>query len=299
MIRVKGLSKSFQNQPVLNDININVRKGSIYGLIGPNGAGKTTIIKLLMGIYKQDEGEVLINENKVYENNYIKEQIGYIPDDLYFFPMYSIKSMASFYKKIYSNWNDTRYRSMLDKFELDENKKISRLSKGMQKQVAFILTLSTMPEVIILDEPIDGLDPLIRKKVWKYIVEDVAERAVSVLISSHNLKELDSICDYIGVINKGSMLIERDLDELKSDIHKIQVVFKNEFPEELKNQIDILHQEKRGSAELIILKGEKEGIISMFNNYNPILLDVLPLTLEEIFIYELGGAGHEIENIIL
>ncbi|MCT4617850.1 MAG: ABC transporter ATP-binding protein [Marinisporobacter sp.] len=298
MIEVKSLTKSFQKHKALEDVDLTVNKGSIYGLIGANGSGKTTLIKHLVGIYKQDNGEILINGEKVFENNAVKRTIGYIPDDFYHFPMYSIKNMASFYKKMYPSWNKERYLSLLHAFELDENKRISKLSKGMQKQVAFILTLSIMPEVMILDEPIDGLDPLMRKKVWKYIVADVAERESSVLISSHNLKELESICDSVGILNKGKMLIERDLDDLKSDIHKIQVVYKEEIPKALRKDIHILHEEKRGTVHLFIVKGNQEKIVSTFHEYNPVLLDILPLTLEEIFIYELGGAGYEIKNVI-
>mgnify|MGYP001228884201 CR=1 FL=1 len=298
MIEVKDLTKSFQNHIALKGVNLRVQAGSIYGLVGANGAGKTTLIKHLTGIYKHDSGEVLIKGEKVFENSNVKNQIGYIPDELYYFPMYSIKNMASFYRKMYPNWNEERYKNILQAFELDENKRIGRLSKGMQKQVAFILTLSTMPSVMILDEPIDGLDPLMRKKVWKYVVEDVAERDVSVLVSSHNLKELESICDHVGILDKGEMLIERDLDDLKSDVHKIQVVYKEEIIDILSKDINILHQENRGSVQLFIVKGQRQEIISKFNRYNPTILDVLPLTLEEIFIYELGGVGYEIKNII-
>ncbi len=298
MIEVKNLSKSFEGFKALNDVNLNVNKGSIYGLIGANGSGKTTLIKHIMGVYKQDTGEVIINGENVYENNTIKGSIGYIPDELYHFPMYKIKDMARFYKKVYPKWNENRYKQLLEIFELDEKRRISRLSKGMQKQVAFILTLCIMPEIMILDEPIDGLDPLMRKKVWKFVVEDVAERDVSVLVSSHNLKELEDICDHIGIMNKGSILVQRDLDELKTDIHKIQASFEVDNIKELREEVEILHEEKRGSVNLFIVKGEKEQVMSSFYKYNPVLIDILPLTLEEIFIYELGGAGYEIQNLI-
>ncbi|MBF8983312.1 ABC transporter ATP-binding protein [Lutibacter sp. B2] len=298
MIEVRQLTKSFQNHEVLTNVDLTVNKGSIYGLIGANGSGKTTLIKHLVGIYKQDAGEVTISGTKVFENNHIKEHVSYIPDEVYSFSMSSIKNMASFYKKIYPNWNAQRYISMLQAFELDENRRINKLSKGMQKQVAFILTLSTMPEVMILDEPIDGLDPFMRKKVWKYIVEDVAEREMSVLISSHNLKELETICDHVGILHKGKMLIERDLDDLKSDVHKIQVAYKAGVPEEVTKNVHIMHQEKHGTVDLFIVKGEKKEVLSKFNQYNPMILDILPLTLEEIFIYELGGMGYEIQNVI-
>ncbi|WP_427340170.1 ABC transporter ATP-binding protein [Caloranaerobacter sp. DY30410] len=298
MIRVKNLDKYFGNFKALDNVNLNVPKGSIYGLVGPNGAGKTTLIKHLTGIYKQDKGDVEILGEKVYENINIKSKIGYIPDDLYFFPQYTIKNMASYYKRIYPNWNEERYEKLKKVFEIDENKKINKLSKGMQKQVLFWLTLSIMPEVMILDEPIDGLDPLMRRKVWNLIVEDVAERETTVLISSHNLKELENICDHIGIMHKGKMLIESNLDDLKSDVHKIQIAYKNDFPTNLNKELRILHKEKRGSIHLLIVKGNREKVVSIFNKYNPIILDILPLSLEEVFIYELGCAGYEITNII-
>lgn len=298
MIEIKGLTKSFGKYPVLKNVSLSVNKGSIYGLIGANGAGKTTLIKHIMGVYKQDEGQVLIKSDDVFENNEIKKHIGYIPDELYHFPMYSTKKMARFYEALYPNWNKERYKEMLNIFELDENRKISHLSKGMQKQVAFILTLSTMPEILILDEPIDALDPLMRKKAWKYVVNDVAERDVTVFVSSHNLKELENICDYVGILNKGEMLIERELDALKTDVHKIQLAFKDDINKKINNELNILHQEKRGSVNLLIVRGEQDEIISTINKHNPLILDILPLTLEEIFIYELGGAGYEIQDII-
>lgn len=298
MIEVKNLYKSYNGYHVLSNLNLTVKKGSIYGLVGANGAGKTTLIKHITGVFKQDEGEVLINESSVFENEQVKASLGYIADDLFFFSMYSLKSTAKFYRKIYPNWNEDRYKSMLQIFKLDENRRISKFSKGMQKQAAFILTISCMPEVLILDEPIDGLDPLVRKKVWKIIVEDVAEREMCVLVSSHNLKELEGICDSIGILSKGRMVIERELDDLKSDISKIQAAYSEEVPKELQEQLNILHYEKRGSIHLFIVKGKRESIIQTMKNTNPLIMDVLPLTLEEIFIYELGGDGHEIEGII-
>ncbi|QXM05667.1 ABC transporter ATP-binding protein [Crassaminicella indica] len=298
MIHVRNLDKYFDNFQALKNVNLNIQKGSIYGLVGSNGAGKTTLIKHLTGIYKQDQGEIKILGEAVYENSQLKAKIGYIPDALYFFPQYTIKAMATFYKNIYPTWNQERYEKLKQVFEINENKKIHKLSKGMQKQVAFWLILSMMPEVMILDEPIDGLDPLMRKKIWNLVIEDVAERQTTVLISSHNLKELENICDHVGIMHQGKMIIENNLDNLKSDIHKIQVVYKDGFPTELHKKLNILHQKKTGSVHLFIIKGEQEKVLSTLRQYQPIILDILPLSLEEIFIYELGGIGYEIENII-
>lgn len=298
MIEVKNLSKSFNDTKVLSNLNLCVEKGSIYGLIGANGSGKTTLIKHITGVYKQDEGEVLVDNEPVLDNQEKKSTIGYISDDLYFFNGYSLKGMAKYYANIYTHWNQERYTRMLTLFNLDEKKRLSKFSKGMRKQAAFILAMSIMPSTLVLDEPIDGLDPLVRKKVWKLIVEDVADREMSVLVSSHNLKEMEGICDSVGILNNGHMILQRNLDELKSDICKIQIAFDEEEPSDLSEKLNILHQEKRGSINLIIVKGNVNEIDKLLQSYHPLLLDVLPLSLEEIFIYELGGEGYEIQGII-
>lgn len=297
MINVTNLSKSFDGFQVLSNLNVNVKNGSIYGLVGTNGAGKTTLIKHITGVFCQDTGEISINGEPVYENDLIKRTIGYIPDDLYFFSMYNLKDSAKFYQKIYPNWNEDRYKDMVKLFNLNETKRLNKFSKGMQKQAAFILTMSTMPEVLILDEPIDGLDPIVRKMVWKLIVEDVAEREISVLISSHNLRELEGICDSIGILRNGEMIIERDLDELKSDIHKIQVSYEN-LPDLIYQKLNILYRERRGSVDLLIIRGKQMDVEKILKEGNPLILDLLPLSLEEIFIYELGGDNSEIDSII-
>ncbi|WP_273322467.1 ABC transporter ATP-binding protein [Vallitalea guaymasensis] len=299
MINVEHLSKNFEGTKALADISLHIKKGSIYGLVGPNGAGKTTLIKHLTGVYQQDDGQIKIDGNFVYENNEIKEKIAYVPDELYFFPQYTIKKMARFYREVFSTWNEERYEKLKDVFMIDENKKINKLSKGMKKQVAFWLCISYMPEVMILDEPVDGLDPVMRKKVWNLVVQDVAERQMTVLVSSHNLRELEDICDTVGIMHQGKLLIERELDDLKSDVYKIQVAFKGEFDKSILDGTKILHKENRGSIFLYILKGNREKTISIIEQSNPAILDILPLTLEEIFIYEMGGVGYEIKDIIL
>ena len=297
MTHVKNLSKSFDGFKALDELSLNVKRGSIYGLVGVNGSGKTTLIKHLVGIYKADSGESLIDEEEVFDNVPIKQRMSYISDDLYFFGMYNLKGSASFYRKLYPSWSDERYEKMVQVFGLNEKIKLSKFSKGMQKQAAFILAMSAMPDVLILDEPIDGLDPLIRRMVIKYIVDDVAEREMTVLVSSHNLKEMEGLCDSIGIINKGKMLIERDLDDLKSDVHKIQAV----FPEGTEIPLDglnVLHRETRGSVELFIIRGERTEVEKKLREGRPIVFDLLPLTLEEIFIYETGGERDELKEVL-
>ncbi len=296
MIKIEKLSKTFDGFVALHNLNLNIKKGSIYGLVGINGAGKTTIIKHLAGVYRQDEGMLLIDNKPVYDDVSIKERVGYISDDLYFFPNYSIKSLKGFYKGMYKNWSDERFNTLLKLFKLDERRKLSKFSKGMQKQAAFIFAMSIMPDVLLLDEPIDGLDPVVRKLVMQQIVDDVANRQLTVLVSSHNLKEMEGICDSIGIMKNGQMIIERDLDDLKSDVHKVQVAFALDNPlgVEKYGNLNILHMEKRGSVELLIIRGKEADILTQIKSLSPLVYDLLPLTLEEIFIYETEGEMNEI-----
>lgn len=299
LIHVSNLIKKFDNKVVLDDVNIHVNKGSIYGLVGPNGAGKTTLIKHLVGIYRQDGGMVNILNEPVYNNIPIKSKIAYISDDLYFYPQYTVKKMADFYSKIYEDWNVERYNKIKGIVGIDEKMKINKMSKGMKKQVAFWLAISHMPDVIILDEPVDGLDPLARKKIWSLLIQDVAQRETTILVSSHNLRELEDVCDTVGIMHKGKVLVEKELDNLKSKVVKVQVAFKEEFPEELASKLDVLNKERAGSVWTLIVKGERKEIMNLMRSHQPLVLDVLPLTLEEVFMYEVRGAGYEIEEVIL
>lgn len=300
MVQIENLTKAFDSFTALQNLNLNIRKGSIYGLVGVNGSGKTTAIKHLAGIYRQDSGEVRIAGQPVYDNAGVKESVGYISDDLYFFPQYSMDRLRKFYSAMYSGWNEKRYHAMVAMFGLDGNKKVSRFSKGMQKQAAFCFAMSIMPDVLLLDEPIDGLDPIVRKNLFEVIIEDVAERELTVLVSSHNLKEMDGICDAIGIIKSGRMVVERDLDDLKSDVHKVQVAFHSDgtdinIPDNL--GLEVLHEERRGSIRLMVVRGTEEEVTQKIKNLTPLVYDRLPLTLEEIFIYETEGANDESNQI--
>ena len=293
MVKVHQLTKSFDGFTALNHLDLNVKKGSIYGLVGVNGAGKTTLIKHLAGIYRQDAGTVTIHDTPVYDSVAIKEKVGFIPDDLYFFPNYSIAGLRRFYANMYKKtWNQERYQYLLDMFKLDPKRKVSRFSKGMQKQTAFIFAMSIMPDFLLLDEPIDGLDPIVRRLIMQEVINDVAEREMTVLVSSHNLKEMDGICDAIGIIKNGRMVIERDLDDLKSDVHKVQLAFpQGDVPANL--GLEILHEENRGSIKMLVIRGKEAEVIATLKTHSPLILDRLPLTLEEIFVYETEGATNE------
>ncbi len=299
MITVKNVNKYFDGFHALKDLSLHVESGSIYGLVGTYGSGKTTIIKHLAGILKQDSGEILFDGEPVYENASLKAKIGFVPDDLSWFASYTLKEAVRYYRSLYPDWDEERYQEMIKTFGLHSRKKMNSFSKGMQKQAAFILTMSIHPQYLILDEPIDGLDPIIRQLVWKYIIEDVTD-GMTALISSHNLREMEGICDSIGILDRGEMKIERDLDELKSDINKIQVAFREEGdPEKRYRGLNVIHRESRGKVDLLIVRNDSEKIRKKIEEFHPILFDVLPLTLEEIFIYELGGENYEVKDIIL
>jgi len=300
MIEVKNAVKKFENFTALDDLSLNIEKGSIYGLVGPNGAGKTTIMKAIAGIYRLSSGSIEINNKKSYENIEIKNEMIYISDDLYFFNNFSIKQMAQLYRGVYTNWNEERYQKLKDVFRIDEKRNVNKLSKGMQKQVAFWLAMSTCPKVLLLDEPLDGLDPVMRRKVLSIIMQDVEEFNTTVMISSHNLRELEDVCDHVGIMSNGKMLIQRKLDDLKTETHKVQVAFSSkEFPKELEEKSNLLKKSQIGTVFSVILKGDRDEIIKEYKKYNPIILDIIPLSLEEIFIYEVGGEADEIKEAIL
>ena len=299
MIQVQDVVKNFDTFCALNNFCMTVPKGSIYGLVGPNGAGKTTIINHLMGILKQDAGTVKIDGQPVWENAELRKKVLCIHDEWYFYPGFTAGEMANFYRSLYPDFNEERYDALGKILNIEEKRQIRRLSKGMKKQVAFRLVLSCMPEVLILDEPLDGLDPVMRKQIMNIIISDVAERQMTVLVSSHNLRELEDICDYVGIIHKGQMVMEKPLDDLKGNIQKIQVAFHEDFPKELEAMLHILHITKTGSVYTAIIKGDTKTTTRDIQAYQPIIFDQVSLTLEEVFIYELGGLGYDFTHIIV
>ncbi len=299
MIKVENVTKYFDDFKALDGLNMNVPKGSIYGLVGPNGAGKSTIIRHLTGVYKQDSGRITIDDQPVYENIPLKSKYAYIPDDFYYFTQANTIDMMKFYKNMYPNFSEELFYKIADCFtNIDLKRNIRAHSKGMQKQIAFMLSLSCRPELLILDEPVDGLDPVMRRQIWSLIMSDVADHGVTVLISSHNLRELEDVCDHVGIMNHGKLLIERSLDDLQGSISKLQVAFSGVMPE-LPDNINIIHKEQTGRVHTLIVREKPEVATAKMSALNPILLDVLPLTLEEIFIYELGGENYAVKDIIL
>ncbi len=297
MIEVRSLYKSFDEFQALRDVNINVPEASVYGIVGPNGSGKTTLIKHMVGILIPDQGSIKINGEEVFDNPAVKKRVAYVPDDIYFFPQANMKDMVKFYKGVYPDFNSERLDKLIPLFPLDPKMPIRRFSRGMKKHVAFMLALCTMPDILILDEPMDGLDPVARRKVWSLIFQDVAERQATVFVSSHNLRELEDVCDHVGIMHKGEVVLERSLDEMQNNIFKLQMAFNTEPPDF--TGLNILAENQTGSVIQLIVRGEKEAILSQANQLNPLMVDVLPLSLEEIFIHELGGMDYAIDTTII
>ena len=293
MLELKNVTKSFGNFKALDDLSMTVPRGAVYGLVGPNGAGKSTAIRHLTGVYRPDQGEVTLEGKPIYENPAQKARIGSIPDDIFYYPSATLEEMRAFYAGIYKNFDHELFDRLYEVFALPKKSPMRRFSKGMQKQAAFHLTICTRPDVLILDEPVDGLDPVMRRQVWNLILSDVAARETTVLISSHNLRELEDICDHVGIMDHGKMLLERSLADMQGATHKLQLV--GDIPDGL----EILHESASGRLKTLVVRGSAEEIEARTKLSNPVYFDVLPLSLEEIFIYELGGVNYEVKDIIL
>ena len=293
MLNMQQVTKTFGNFTALNNLSMHIPKGAVYGLVGPNGAGKSTAIRLLTGVYRPDQGEITLEGQKIYENPEAKSRIAYIPDEIFYFPAASLEDMRKYYKGFYPKFDDELFNRLYDVFQLPKKGQIRRFSKGMQKQAAFHLSICTRPDVLILDEPVDGLDPVMRRQVMSLILSDVAQRETTVLISSHNLRELEDVCDHVGIMDKGQMLLEKSLASMQGNTVKLQIV--GEPPEGL----EILHTSASGRLNTLVIRGTPEEVQAKVTACNPTYFDILPLSLEEIFIYELGGVNYEVKNILL
>lgn len=298
MIAVNNVVKTFGGFHALDGATMTVPDGGVYGLVGPNGAGKSTIIRHITGIYRQDSGEVLVDGVPVYENAEKKALIAAIPDDWYYFPAATVKDMMQFYRGFYPHFDKERYEKFKEVFNISEKSNIRRLSKGMQKQVAFWLTMCCRAKYLVLDEPVDGLDPVMRRQVWSLMMNDVAEYGTTVLVSSHNLRELEDVCDHVGIMNKGKVLLERSLSDLQENIIKLQVVWQGE-PPTLPAELAVLHTSHVGRVYTYIVRGNAQSVTEQLSREQPLMMEALPLSLEEIFIYELGGEQYAVKDIIL
>ena len=300
MIEARNVVKTFDGFRALDGLTMTVPKGSVYGLVGPNGAGKSTLLRHITGIYRQDSGEVLLEGETIYENPAAKARVASIPDELYYFLSASTRDMAKFLRGFYPKFDQGRYQTLKELFsQVDERRPMRRLSKGMQKQAAFWLSLCCRPEVLVLDEPVDGLDPVMRRQVWSLIMADVAQEGTTVLVSSHNLRELEDVCDRVGILSHGKVLIERSLTDLQENLVKMQVVFQERELPRLPEDLEVLHVSQVGRIHTLIVRGNATDVTNRLAVYAPILMEALPLTLEEIFIYELGGEDYAVRDIIL
>lgn len=298
MIKVKGLWKRFDDCCALADTNMHVPKGAVYGLVGPNGAGKSTLIRHITGVYRPDAGTVEVAGEPIYENPAVKGRMAYIPDELFYFLQADTLEMKNFYAGIYPNFNEKLFEKLREFFpNIDVKRNIRKLSKGMQKQVAFWLALCSNPDLMVLDEPVDGLDPVMRRQMWSLILSEVSSRQSTILISSHNLRELEDVCDHVGIMNHGKVILERSLCELQGSVSKIQLAFEQGMPV-LPENFEVMHMSNTGRVYTLIVKGNPEQAKAELEKLEPLFLDVLPLTLEEIFIYEMGGADYAVKDIL-
>ena len=293
MVEVKNLTKTFGGFTALKELNMTIPKGAVYGLVGPNGAGKSTLIRHIAGIYRPDSGEIAIDGEAVWENPNAKAKLGYIPDDLFFFKSATIEDMRRYYRGLYPSFDDELFQRLGEKFDLPRKSPIRKFSKGLKKHAAFWLTVACRPELLVLDEPVDGLDPVMRRQIMGLILADVAEHGTTVLVSSHNLRELEDICDHVGILDKGQMLLERSLADMQGGTVKVQ------FVGEVPDGLTILHRTDIGKLRTIVVRATAQEAEAVFERAALPFYEVLPLSLEEIFIYELGGADHEMQNIIL
>ena len=298
MIEIRDAVKKFDGFAALDGVTLTVPKGAVYGLVGPNGAGKSTLLRSLNGVYTVDSGAVTIEGESIWENPALKARVNSIPDDWYYFLQSSTQDMMKLYRGTYSTFSMERYKKLESAFPIDPKKPIRHLSKGMQKQAAFWLTMSCMPDYLLLDEPVDGLDPVMRRQVWSLVLDDVAERGTTVLVSSHNLRELEDVCDHVGILDHGKVLLERSLAQLQDNMVKLQVVFPDGMTE-VPADLPVLHAAKMGRIHTLIMRMNAEKATELLTRYHPLLVDAVPLTLEEIFIYELGGADYAVKDIVL
>lgn len=299
MIEVTNISKSFDDIKAVDHVTVEIQEGSVFGFVGTNGAGKSTLLRMLSGIIKPDGGVIKIDGMENFENTMAKELIFYISDNQYYFNNAAPKDMKKFYQVIYPNFDRERFDNLMNQFELPQNRKINTFSKGMKKQLSVIIGICANTKYLFCDETFDGLDPVVRQAVKSIIAKEIADRNMTTIITSHNLRELEDICDHVGLLHRGGILFSRDLYDMKLNIHKIQCVFNNEDdPSKVFESLDIIKQEQRGSLYTISVRGNREEIAGVFEKMEPIYFEILPLSLEEVFICETEVVGYDIKKLI-
>ncbi len=299
MITAEHVKKQFDKVLAVDDVTVTIKEQEVFGLIGTNGAGKSTFLRMVSGILKPDRGEILVDERKVYENPKAKADIFYIPDEQYFLPNATPKDMARFYKDFYPKFDMPRFDEMLARFQLKARRKVNTFSKGMKKQLSVLLGVCANTKYMLCDETFDGLDPVMRQAVKSIFAGELAERAFTPVIASHNLRELEDICDCVGILHQGGVLMQKDLEEMKLNIHNIQCVFQSPDDERAAFELlDIIKADRRGSLTTFTARGAEEEIMLKLNSFSPVFSEILPLTLEEIFISETEVVGYDIKKLI-
>lgn len=298
MIEAKGLSKKFGAKAALDKIDVAIGQGSIYGLVGSNGAGKSTFLRLLAGVYSPDGGELLVDDCQLFENSSVKQRVFFISDYPYFFPHATVQSMAEYYSKLYAKWNAQKYAEMLRTFPIDPKLPISRMSKGMQRQAAIICAIACQPDYLLMDEIFDGLDPVMRQLLKRIVSGEVSDRGMTVIIASHNLRELEDFCDHVGLFHRGGVLFERELDELKLGICKVQAVFRPMIDPAILTKLQIITSKVHGSILELVVKNSQADALAVLEELHPLTAEALPLTLEEVFISEMEVNGYDIDSIL-
>lgn len=302
MIEISSYTKRFDKKVALNGISFQISEGSIFGLVGSNGAGKSTLLRSLCGIYAPDGGSILIDGQPPYENPAVKSTVVFVPDFPYYLPQATLKTMSRLYQSLYPDWNRQEYQRLCGLFGLSQKTRIHNMSKGMQRQAALICALAAMPRYLLLDEVFDGLDPVMRQLLKRVISDQVAERGMTVVIASHNLRELEDFCDHVGLIHEGGVIFEQELDTLKLGIHKAQAVFQppleSQQLEWLREQLDIVKLEARGSMISLVARKDQQTVEDVLAELDPVFSETLPLSLEEVFISEMEAAGYDLNKII-
>ena len=298
MIEATNLTKKFDDILAVDHINAQIRAGSVFGLIGTNGAGKSTFLRMAAGVLKPDEGSITIDGMDVYENEAAKRKFFYISDDQYFFGNATPEDMMNYYRIVYPEFDEKRFDSLLKSFGLQKNRKINTFSKGMKKQVSVILGICSNTDYLFCDETFDGLDPVMRQAVKSIFAAEIEDRNMTPVIASHNLRELEDICDHVGLLHKGGILLSKDLDDMKLNIHKIQCVLKEGMTADDLKGLQILSQEGRGRLLTLTVRGTKQEAEDIMNRYEPVFFECIPLSLEEIFISETEVAGYDIRKLI-
>lgn len=298
MIEIKNLSKAFEKNFALKKLNFQVGDGSVFALVGSNGSGKSTLLRTISGVYQPTAGDVLIDGKPIFENPQLKDQVYFVADVPFFYNGTTLDNASNLLSKIYSGWSEETYLRLCSIFPIDRRGKLINMSKGMQRQASLILALSAKPKYLLLDEIFDGLDPVIRGLVKQLIINDVSDRGMSVIIASHNMRELEDICDHIAFLHRGNLVVEDDVDEIKTQVHKFHAAFDRDFDQnEIIGGLEILNIKRSGNLISFTAKGNKEDIEKIIKAQEPIFMESLPLTLEEIFMCEMEVAGYDIENI--